>query len=128
MVLTVAQCLDMALENDRLAAVASKQSIKTQHTNVAEFYRNLAGEHAKPEVHRSALRRTISKYSGGRSGVGETAPGRPNRSSDLGSLWKDIADRLRQVLATSPYPDQLLAAASCIVAWIMVVVLRAVIG
>ena len=83
MVLTVAQCLDMALENDRLAAVAPKQSIKTQHTNLAEFYRNLAGEHAK---HRSALRRTISKYSGGRSGVGETASGRPNRSSDLGSL------------------------------------------
>ena len=37
MVLTVAQCLDMALENDRLAAVAPKQSIKTQHTNLAEF-------------------------------------------------------------------------------------------
>ena len=77
MVLTVAQCLDMALENDRLAAVAPKQSIKTQHTNLAEFYRNLAGEHAKPKVHRSALRPTISKYSGGRSGVRATRVGAP---------------------------------------------------
>jgi hypothetical protein len=40
----------------------------------------------------------------------------------------DIADRLRQTLATSPHPDRLLVAASCIIAWFVVVVLRAVIG
>ena len=49
--LTVAQCLDMALENDRLAALVPKQLLKTQHTNMAEFYRNLAGEYAKLEAH-----------------------------------------------------------------------------
>ena len=52
MVLTVAQCLDMALENDRLAAVVPKQKLKTQHRSLAEFYRNLAGEHAKLESQR----------------------------------------------------------------------------
>ena len=47
MLLTVAQCLDMALENDRLAAAALKQLLKTQHTDLAEFYRDQAGEYAK---------------------------------------------------------------------------------
>ena len=51
MLLTVAQCLDMALENDRLAAAALKQLLKTQHTNRAEFYRDLAGEYADLEAH-----------------------------------------------------------------------------
>ena len=50
MLLTVAQCLDMALENDRLAAAALKQLLKAQHTNQAEFYRDLAGEYAKIEA------------------------------------------------------------------------------
>ena len=47
MLLTVAQCLDMALENDRLAALVPKQLLKTQHTDLAEFYRDQAGEYAK---------------------------------------------------------------------------------
>ena len=47
MLLTVAQCLDMALENDRLAALVPKQLLKTQHTDLAEFYRDLAGDYAK---------------------------------------------------------------------------------
>jgi hypothetical protein len=47
MLLTVAQCLDMALENDRLAAAALKQLLKIQHTDLAEFYRDQAGEYAK---------------------------------------------------------------------------------
>ena len=48
---TVVQCLDMALENDRLAAVTPKQLLKTQHVNLAEFYRNLADDYAKLEAH-----------------------------------------------------------------------------
>ena len=51
MLLTVAQCLEMALENDRLAAAALKQLLKTQHTNRAEFYRDLADEYAELEAH-----------------------------------------------------------------------------
>ena len=47
MLLTVAQCLEMALENDRLAAAALKQLLETQHTDRAEFYRDQASEYAK---------------------------------------------------------------------------------
>jgi hypothetical protein len=47
---TIAQCLDMALENERLAILTPKQSLKAQHTNSAEFYRNLADDYAKLEA------------------------------------------------------------------------------
>ena len=60
MLLTVAQCLDMALEKDRLAALVLKQLLKTQHTDLAEIYRDrpVNTPSSTPTLNRNARERS----------------------------------------------------------------------
>ena len=50
MLLSVVQCLDKAVEYDRLAKDAPKPMRQTQYANLAAFYRDMAQEVARVEA------------------------------------------------------------------------------